>query len=68
MNVTKRDYYEILGVERNCRRSDIKGAYRKLALKYHPDRNPERRGRRGKVQGSSRGLQRPQRCAEARHL
>ena len=51
--VAKRDYYEVLGVGRDCSAQELKSAYRKLAMKYHPDRNPDAKDAEDKFKEAS---------------
>ncbi|HVN93889.1 MAG TPA: molecular chaperone DnaJ [Terracidiphilus sp.] len=55
--MSKADYYEVLGVSRDCSDQELKSAYRKQALKYHPDRNPGDRAAEEKFKEASEAYQ-----------
>ncbi|MBF0300676.1 MAG: molecular chaperone DnaJ [Oligoflexia bacterium] len=52
-NGNKRDYYDILGIQKGASKEEIKKAYRKLALQYHPDRNPDNKDAEAKFKEAS---------------
>ena len=65
--MSTRDYYEVLGVDRTASADEIKRAYRRLAKKYHPDRNaddPAAEGKFKEVQGAHDVLKDPQKRAQ----
>lgn len=55
--MSKRDYYEVLGVDKSASKDEIKKTYRKLAMKYHPDRNPDNAEAEAKFKEASEAAQ-----------
>ena len=66
--MSKRDFYEVLGVSKTVTEVELKSTFRKLAMQYHPDRNPGDHEAEDQVQGNQRGLSDPVRRPEARGL
>ena len=61
--MSKRDYYEVLGVAKNASEDEIKKAYRSLAMQYHPDRNPGDDEATEKFKEATEAVRRPERSA-----
>ena len=54
--MAKRDYYDVLGISKNASEAELKKAYRRLAMKYHPDRNSGAEGAEKKFAVVDRGV------------
>ena len=66
--MTKRDYYEVLGVGKDAAEADIKKAYRRLAMKLHPDRNSGDTKTEAEFKDVKEAYEVLSDAAEARHL